>query len=159
MADFNKSIELYQNYDEPFYYRAQLRYAAEDYKGCIEDCEKGLAIKKRYDTYYTRGIARYNLKDYTGALSDYNECLKLKGDYGLGVLERGVVNYKLENDNEAAADFDYAIKLNPKSGRAFYYRGLLKTIRKDPTACADLKTSSGLGYTWATDEMKKNGCK
>jgi hypothetical protein len=30
---------------------------------------------------------------------------------------------------------------------------------KDAGACADFKTSVSLGYTWAAEEMKNNGCK
>jgi tetratricopeptide (TPR) repeat protein len=160
LEDLNKSISINKNYESGYYYRALVKYAAEDDAGCVADCDKALEINKSYDTYYTRAISKFQLKDYNGALLDFNESLKLKPNYFLATLERGITYYMLEKDELAKADLNKAIELDNKTARGYYFRGKLKKYANDLVgACADLKTSEKLGYSKATDELLKNGCK
>jgi serine/threonine-protein kinase len=160
MSDLNKAIELNKDYETSYYYRAQVKYAAQDDNGCIEDCNKSLALTKKHDVFYTRGIAKFGLKDYSGAIEDFNEALKLKKDYALATLERGVTYYMLEKDELAMADLNSAINLNTKNARAYYFRGKLKKYKNDTAgSCEGLKISLKLGYSWAQEDILKNGCK
>jgi lipoprotein NlpI len=143
-----------------YYYRAILKYSLQDDQGVVEDCNAALAIKKSYDTYYQRGASKYQLKDYAGAIEGYNDALKLKPDYKLALLERGVAYYQTEKDALALADLTKTIELDPKSGRAYYFRGKLKKYMNDLNgSCADLKQAQSLKYSYADDELIKNGCK
>jgi len=159
MADLNKSIELNNKYETSFYYRANLKYSMADDAGCIEDCDKALAIKKYYDTYYTRAIAKLQSKQYEAAIVDFTEALNLNSKHGKSLIERGVAYYFLEKDDLAKKDFDAGLLLNPEYSRGYYFRGKLKMYAKDKIGCCeDLKKAKQYGHSKADEELVKNGC-
>jgi lipoprotein NlpI len=137
-----------------------VKYALNDYKGCVEDCNSALNLTQTADSYYMRGASRFLLQDYNGSLDDFNGALNIKPDYKLAVLERGVTYFMLEKDDLALNDLNTSIISNPNSSRAYYYRGLTKKYKNDLNgSCADLKKAQSLGDKYAGDDLIKNGCK
>ena len=72
---------------------------------------------------------------------------------------RGANYYQLRNYNAAIEDLNKSIELNPDYSYTYYYRGLAKKYTKDIIgSCNDLKQALDLGYTFAADDLKANGC-
>jgi len=74
---FDKAIEL-ESSVQRFLGRADLRGAAGDYQGAIDDCDRVIRIEpSNADVYVTRGNSRFGLKDKVGACADLGRAIEL----------------------------------------------------------------------------------
>ena len=56
VKDFDKAIELDPLFDQPYYYRGNIKYSATDYQGAIADYSKAIELNPGFaDAYSNRG--------------------------------------------------------------------------------------------------------
>ncbi len=56
IKDFDKAIELDPLFDQPYYYRGNIKYGATNYQGALEDYNKAIEINPGFaDAYCNRG--------------------------------------------------------------------------------------------------------
>jgi len=56
LKDFDKASELDPLFDQPYYYRGNIKYGATDYQGALKDYSKAIEINPGFaDAYHNRG--------------------------------------------------------------------------------------------------------
>ncbi len=56
LADFNNAIKLDPLYDQPYYYRGNLKFGAADYQGALADYSKAIELNAGFaEAYANRG--------------------------------------------------------------------------------------------------------
>ena len=115
IADYNKAIEIKNDYALAFYCRATTRGPKKrDYKGALEDYNAYIEISNpdRYDVYVDRGTAFRQLKEYENAIRDYSKAISLNSNCEEAYYNRGLTR-KLSNTDiiEAKVDFERYLEL------------------------------------------------
>lgn len=78
MEDFNLAIELDPLYDQPYYYRGNLKYSAQDYQGALADYSKAIEVNPGFaDAYTNRGNLYQALNQLEKACADWQKAHEL----------------------------------------------------------------------------------
>jgi tetratricopeptide (TPR) repeat protein len=78
MADFNLAIELDPTFDQPYYYRGNMKYSSEDYQGALADYNKAIEVNQGFaDAYNNRGNLYQALNKLENACADWKKAKEL----------------------------------------------------------------------------------
>ena len=132
IENFNKAIEINQNYTDAYYNRGIAKFDLSDYHGAIEDYSKAIEINQNYaDAYLYRGFAKFALTDYRGAIDDYSKLIEINPDYAYVYFFRGVAKFCLSDYHGAIDDYSKLIEIIPDYENAYDNRGIAKCNLKD----------------------------
>ncbi len=74
MEYFNLAIEMDSTFDQPHYYRANLKYGEGDYQGALTDYNKAIALNPKYaEAYSHRGNVFEKLHQQDNACKDFQK--------------------------------------------------------------------------------------
>ena len=76
----NKALELYNEYENAYYYRGLSKHNLEDYYGAISDFTKVIELEDdtyNIGAYMMRGVSKENLGDLNGACADWKKAAEL----------------------------------------------------------------------------------
>ncbi len=143
IKDYNKAIEINQDYTLAFYNKAQANIAKKDYEDAIKYLDKVIKLDSKYaEAYISRGhIKRVFNEDYIGAIDDYTQVIIQNLNDRNAYYYRGLTYYRqaLKEENnidsikKSKDDFKEYLRLpaddNDNSGRyAKYYLKKLDEI-------------------------------
>jgi tetratricopeptide (TPR) repeat protein len=78
MEDFNLAIELDPTFDQPYYYRGNLKYGNGDYQGALLDYTKAIELNAGFaDAYSNRGNLYQSLNQLEKACADWHKADEL----------------------------------------------------------------------------------
>lgn len=78
MQDFDLAIELDPMFDQPYYYRANLKYGNQDYQGALADYTKAIELNAGFaDAYSNRGNLYQSLNQIEKACADWRKAAEL----------------------------------------------------------------------------------
>ena len=130
--DFNKVIELDENYSNIYHSRGLASYFLKDYVNAIKDFDKEIQKDpKNKELYFDRGNAKKENLDYTGAIADFDKTIELSPKSEDAYFNRGNVKKDINDFSGALKDYDKAIELNPAFIKAYNNRSMLRCILKD----------------------------
>jgi len=146
IENFNKVIEINQNFSYAYYIRGNSRSNLNDHKGAIEDFNKAIELNSNYaNAYYNRGNCRGNLRDYQGAIDDFNRVIILNPDHANAYYRRGNYRGNLRDYKRAIKDYTKAIELKPDFANAYNNRAVSrKALSENNKAIADYKKAVDL---------------
>ena len=157
LASFTRALDNNPNSVKVLKARGQVKNNLGDYRGAIQDLNKGISLKADGDMYYLRGFSKLAMQNYPEAVKDFNKAIELTPANDMAYHRRGY-SYclwgKSTNTRQyfsmSLGDFNKAIQLNPKNTEAYLYRGMAK---------AELEgASKGLSdIEYAMNEFKKQG--
>ena len=115
----NKSLELKNDWEIPYFYRAVANQALENFDDAILDYTKALQInEKMTDAYYNRAkilLSRKDIEnpDINRAISDLEKSLELDPNFVDALYAMAAAQKKIENYSEALKYLDRVLKLSP----------------------------------------------
>ncbi len=120
IEDFNKALELHENYALAYLYRGLLRYQFNQTELALGDFDRAIALKiDEPIVYFKRGLIKNNLEQYVEALDDLNmavsECAKLNFNRERMAelyFARAFTFEKLKQHQNAFYDYQQAYALN-----------------------------------------------
>lgn len=127
----NKSLELKNDWEIPFFYRAVANQALEYFDDAILDYTKALQLNpKMTDAYYNRAkilLSRKDIEspDVNRAISDLEKALELDPDFIDALYAMGAAQKKLGDYHRALVYLNKLIELEPE---AIHARALQKLI-------------------------------
>lgn len=72
LMDFDKAIELDPLFDQPYYYRGNIKYGAGDYYGALFDYNKAIELNPAFaDAYFNRGNVYESINQRDKACADW----------------------------------------------------------------------------------------
>jgi tetratricopeptide (TPR) repeat protein len=72
LKDFDKAIELDPLFDQPYYYRGNIKYSATDYQGALADYSKAIEVNPGFaDAYFNRGNVYQSINQRDKACADW----------------------------------------------------------------------------------------
>ena len=115
----NQSLEMKNDWEIPFFYRAVAHQALENFDDAILDYTKALEFNpKMTDAYYNRAkilLSRKDIEnpDLNRAISDLEKSLELDPNFVQALYAMAAALKKVEKYNEALSYLDRAIELEP----------------------------------------------
>lgn len=115
----NKSLELKNDWDIPYFYRGAANQALEKFDDAILDYTKALQINpKMIDAYYNRAKILLSRKDIANpdierAISDLEKALELDSNFINALYAMGAAQKKVKNYHKALEYLNKAIELQP----------------------------------------------
>lgn len=115
----NKSLELKNDWEIPYFYRAVAYQALENFDEAILDYTKALQLNdKMTDAYYNRAkilLSRKDIEnpDINRAISDLEKALELDPNFVNAFYAMGAAQKKIENYHKALEYLNRAIELQP----------------------------------------------
>ena len=115
----NKSLELNDKWEIPYFYRGVANQALENFDEAILDYTKALEFnEKMTDAYYNRAkilLSRKDIEnpDLNRAVVDLEKALDLDPKFISALYAMGAAQKKLENYEKALEYLDRAIELEP----------------------------------------------
>lgn len=176
IQDYTKAVGFNPKYSDAYYERGRSKGRLEDYNGAIQDYTKTIELNPKHaDAYFYRGSAKSllsyktNVNDLEGICLDFSKAGELGNAdayESIRVICSGVEDEEWYNQAQdkvkskdykgAIQDYTTAISLYPKNAKAFYRRGLCKSLLDDKEgACLDWKKAIELGSTEVTDLVSK----
>lgn len=133
----NKSIELKNNWEISYFYRAVAYQAMDDYDNAMLDYTKSLQLNpKMTDAYYNRAkiiLSRKDIEnpDITAAVKDLEKSLELDEKFLDALYAIAAAHKKLGNYKTALSYLDKLLEIEPEAvnGRAFKKLLLQKYIK------------------------------
>ena len=119
LANFDKSLELKNDWEIPYFYRGAANQALENYDDTILDYTKAIQINdKMTDAYYNRAnilLSRKDIKnpDINRAISDLNKSLELDPNFVNALFAMAAALKKIEKYQESLDYLDRVLKLQP----------------------------------------------
>ncbi|MBI5324860.1 MAG: tetratricopeptide repeat protein [Ignavibacteriae bacterium] len=112
IKQWEKAIELKQNYYEAWNNKGVAFDILEKYEEAIKSYDEAIKIKQDfYLAWNNKGSALSKLEKYEEAIKSYDEAIKIKQDYYEAWNNKGVTFGKLEKYEEAIKSYDEAIKI------------------------------------------------
>ncbi len=115
----NKSLEIKNDWDIPYFYRAAAFHALENYNEAILDYTKAIQINdKMTDAYYNRAKILLSRKDIENpdikrAISDLEKALELDPNFVEALYALAAAQKKIGEYQECLKHLDKAIELQP----------------------------------------------
>ena len=115
----NQSLELKNDWDIPFFYRAVAYHAMEKFDDAILDYTKAIQLNpKMTDAYYNRAKIILSRKDIENpdvgrAISDLEKALEQDPNFVEALYAMGAAQKKIENYHKALEYLNRAIELEP----------------------------------------------
>lgn len=131
IENINKSLELKNDWEIPYFYRAVANQALENLDEAILDYTKTLQINNRMtDAYYNRAkilLSRKDIEnpDINRAVSDLEHALELDPNFVEALYAMAAAQKKLENYQDALIYLERLLELEPE---AVHARALKKLI-------------------------------
>jgi tetratricopeptide (TPR) repeat protein len=119
IENFNKSLELKNDWEIPYFYRAAANHALENFDEAILDYTKSIQLnEKMTDAYYNRAkilLSRKDIEnpDLNRAISDLEKALELDPSFVDALYAMGAAQKKVENYHKALEFLNRAIELQP----------------------------------------------
>ena len=108
----NQSLELKNDWEIPYFYRAVAHQALENFDDAILDYTKSIQINdKMTDAYYNRANISFALEYMDEAIADYSEALRLQPDMADAYFNRGLAYLKKGDEKRAREDLSRAGEL------------------------------------------------
>lgn len=129
--NINKSLELKNDWEIPYFYRAVAYQALEDFDEAILDYTKALQLnEKMTDAYYNRAkilLSRKDIKhpDINRAVADLEKALELDPNFVEALYAMAAAQKKLEKYNEALIFLDRLLLIEPEAVHARALKKLL----------------------------------
>lgn len=161
ISDFSEALKLDRGFIQAYENRGVAKYYLKNYTGAIDDYSRALEINPDdFNTFGRRGWAKFYLQDFKGAIADFTKALIGPRNRTLYFNIRGEAEYLLKEYKVAINDFSRVIKSgssdNYQRRKAFYWRGLARfETGENDAGCLDLKKAVELGYTEASDSLRK----
>ena len=115
----NKSIEMKNDWEIPYFYRAVANQALENFDDAILDYTKALQLNdKMTDAYYNRAkilLSRKDIEspDFNRAISDLESALELDPNFVDALYAMGAAQKKVENYHKALEYINRLLELQP----------------------------------------------
>ncbi len=122
--NINKSLELKNDWEIPYFYRAVANQALKQYDEAMIDYTKALLLNdKMTDAYYNRAYITLSRKDIVnpdieGAVKDLEKVLELDGNFIDALYAMAAAQKKLEHYDTAIEYLDRLLKLEPDAVNA-----------------------------------------
>lgn len=129
--NINKSLELKNDWEIPYFYRAVAYQALEDFDEAILDYTKALQLnEKMTDAYYNRAkilLSRKDIEspDINRAVSDLEKALEFDPNFVEALYAMAAAKKKLEKYNEALTYLDRLLEIEPEAVHARALKKLL----------------------------------
>ncbi len=129
--EINKSIELKNDWEIPYFYRAVAYHSLEEYDNALLDYTKSLQLnEKMTDAYYNRAriiLTRNDIEnpDVMSAVKDLEKALELDEKFLDAMYALAAAHKKLGNYQEALKHLDKLIEIEPEAVNARALRKLL----------------------------------
>ena len=126
---YRKAIELYPDFVEAYYARAQVYLWIDDFDKAIKDYTSVIEIDPDYvSAYVGRGQAYSSKGCYARAIENFNRAIEIDPDYASAYVRRGLAYSNKGCYARAGEDFNRAIELGNNSARQ-----LLEEVQKKGT--------------------------
>lgn len=131
IENINKSLELKNDWEIPYFYRAVAYQALEDFDEAILDYTKALQLnEKMTDAYYNRAkilLSRKDIEnpDINRAVSDLEKALEFDPNFIEALYAMAAAQKKLEKYNEALTYLDRLLEIEPEAVHARALKKLL----------------------------------
>ncbi len=119
LEKINKSLELKNDWEIPYFYRAVAHHAIGNFDDAILDYTKALQINpKMTDAYFNRAkilLSRKDISnpDFNRAISDLEKAIELDPNFTDALYAMGAAQKKIENYHKALEYLNRAIELQP----------------------------------------------
>lgn len=125
LKDFNKVIELDENYKGVYLKRGNVHYYLNKYRESLLDYEEE---EKRsgewYSLYYNKGSIYFDLKQYDKSIDEYSKAIAKQDNYSPAYNNRGVAYDYLKKYEEAISDYNKAIEIDKTYKLAYKNRSI-----------------------------------
>ncbi|MCM1003107.1 MAG: tetratricopeptide repeat protein [Candidatus Gastranaerophilales bacterium] len=131
IENINKSLDLKNDWEIPYFYRAVANQALENFDEAILDYTKALQLnEKMVDAYYNRAkilLSRKDIEnpDINRAVSDLEKALELDPKFLDALYAMAAALKKLEKYNEAIPYLDRLLEIEPEAVQARALKKLL----------------------------------
>lgn len=151
VKDYDKTIELFQNFPEAYYNRGIAKKMIKDYYGALSDLNIAIELKlknisdnsninnlrmpmedgslnfkqtqNKAFAYYNRGRVNFYLGNYANVLKDMTESIHFNSGNWDAYLYRGMAKAKVKDYVAALEDFNKVLVLNTEKVDALFERG------------------------------------
>ena len=133
IENINKSIELKNNWEIPYFYRAVAYQALEEFDNAILDYTKALQLNaKMTDAYYNRAkilLSRKDIQnpDMNRAVSELHKALELDENFVDALYAMAAAQKNLGNYEESLKYLDKLLSIEPEAIHARALKKLLLT--------------------------------
>ncbi len=133
IENINKSLELKNDWEIPYFYRAVAHQAMENFDEAILDYTKALQLnEKMTDAYYNRAkilLSRKDIKnpDINRAVSDLERALELDPNFLDALYAMAAAQKKLEDYHKALEYLERLLKIEPQAVHARALKKLIMT--------------------------------
>lgn len=131
IENINKSIDLKDDWEIPFFYRAVANQALENFDEAVLDYTKALQLNpKMTDAYYNRAHISLSRKDSKSTnldqiLSDLDKALELDPNFIDALFAKAATLKKQEKYTEAVEYLDRLLEIEPEAVQARALKKLL----------------------------------
>ncbi len=132
LENINKSLELKNDWEIPYFYRAVAYQALEDFDEAMLDYTKALQLNpKMTDAYYNRARITLTRKDIEnpdifGAVKDLEKAIELDENFIDALYAMACAQKKLENYNEALEYLNRILEIEPDAINAKALKKLIE---------------------------------
>jgi len=157
IVNFNKAIEIDNQYYQAFFMRGVIKQNFEDHHGAMKDFNRAIELNdKLSEAYFHRGNIKFLLQDYYGSIDDYTKTISLNDGHIEAYFKRGLAKQQLEAYQEAIHDCSRILEINPKNVDAYFLRGILRIEHGQlEGGCLDLSKAGELGDIKAYEVIKE----
>lgn len=133
IENFTKSIELKNDWEIPYFYRAVSYQALEEFDNAMIDYTKALSINdKMTDAYYNKAKITLSRKDIPNpdinkAIEDLNKALELDEKFVDALFAMAAAYKKLEDYHKALEYLEKLLKIEPQAVHAKALKKLILT--------------------------------
>ncbi|MBD2449255.1 tetratricopeptide repeat protein [Nostoc sp. FACHB-152] len=121
-----EAINIYPEYAEAYYQRANAQFQSGNYQQAVEDATKSIELKSNYAEAFTRRCAAHVLLQAPQkAEEDCNKAIDINPKYGDAYLNRANARRNLGNKNGALNDLSELINIALSDPQAYINRGVL----------------------------------
>lgn len=133
--------------------KAELKEAAKNVKGALEDYDKAIALAPKRGLYpYAKALLLTKIKDFSGAKENLEKAIRVEPEFAKAYYQRGLLWLEVGKLKEAAADFNKAEALGLESalvmniqGRAVkYYDDALAAMNQNDAGKAQKALANAL---------------
>ena len=130
IIEFNKAIDVEQDYADAYYYRGIGYSLLSDYESAIRDHTITIQLApEHFKAYNNRGMDHKSKMDFDSAISDFNSAIIINPKYCLAITNRGIIFLEIGELDAAIRDFNEAIMIDNNNSNAYYYRGLAYKLK------------------------------